>query len=677
MDRPFAYIGASIYEWQTSAGAQAAMVGLGKLAQAALGPSTQVNGLPCTPTSPASLQVQVGPGEIYQIAPLEATAFGTLPADLSDTLIKQGVNLPTTLLVCAPPATAGQSINYLIEAQYQDEDVSIDPTTGNQNIVLAFYNASNPTVPWSGPNNTGQTSNTFRKGIVALQAKAGTAATTGSQVTPTADAGWVGLYVVTVANGQTTIGSGNIALAGGAPFITENLPVKISQATGDARYMQIGSGQGGAANYCVASGGPNAFTAALSPVPSALTEGMRVWVLFPSTNTAAGPTLNLNATGVAEIFEADGLTPVPIGQLPLNAELLYHAAGGGSWALLSAAPVTGAVSSFNTRAGAVTLTSGDVTTALGFTPLDRAGSAAATAKITFFTSTTASAAINIPQGAVPGTPVNGDLWTTSSGVFARIAGTTQQLATTTGAVSSFNTRTGAVTLSGSDVSTALGFTPLSPAGGAAATMTGVFNTVASAVGGAGLNIPPGTAPTTPNNGDFWSTSSGFFGRVAGGTVQFLTSAGTTTVGDFAVWNNTTGTALKDVSAATAAQVCAGNDNGSPLTSNSLALAGAELVLTDGATVTWNMAQGFNANLTLGGNRTITAPTNPIAGRTYFLRIIQPASGGPFAPVLPVNFNFMGAGNPTFSTTPNKFDAIALYCYDAVTPNFVASFIRGT
>lgn len=45
-------------------------------------------------------------------------------------------------------------------------------------------------------------------------------------------------------------------------------------------------------------------------------------------------------------------------------------------------------------------------------------------KQTFFTSNTGSAAINIPQGVTPTSPANGDLWTTSAGVFAQINGST-------------------------------------------------------------------------------------------------------------------------------------------------------------------------------------------------------------------------------------------------------------
>jgi hypothetical protein len=71
----------------------------------------------------------------------------------------------------------------------------------------------------------------------------------------------------------------------------------------------------------------------------------------------------------------------------------------------------------------------------------------------------------------------------------------------------------------------LGAPPLLITGG---TMTGPIVTAASATTGAGLNIPPGAAPTSPNNGDFWSTSIGFYGRVNGVTVGPFVGAGSGT-----------------------------------------------------------------------------------------------------------------------------------------------------
>jgi hypothetical protein len=674
MDRLHKQIGEIFFEWDVTAAGQAAMVGLGKLAYATLGASTLVSGLNCTPTSPASLQVEVGLGEIYQAVALEATPMDTLPEDSSDQLVKQGINLGATYLNCPPPATTGQSINYLIEAQYQDQDVSIDPTTGNQNVVLPFYNPANPTTPFSGPNNSGQSSNTIRKGVVVLQAKAGAAATTGSQNTPSVDAGWVGLWVVTVANGQSTITSGNIAEAVGAPFITEKLTQKISQTTGDTRYLQITNYQAGAPIYTgAAAGGPNAWTAALSPTPASLVDGMQICVDFSATNTSAGPTLNLNGLGALTVTEADGATALPIGLLPLNAILRYRSSGGGVWALISAAPITTGVISFNTRTGAVNLTSGDVTTALSYTPLDAGGSVQATGKITFAQGSTTTASVNIPQMSsttAPTSLANGDLWTNSSGVFARINSTTIQLASATGAVTSFNTRTGAVTLALADVTGVLSGQSLS----------GKLSFPASSSGGAGVNFGQGAAPTSPSNGDVWITSSGVFAQFGGATNPLLIGPSSTTAGDFAAWNSTTGSALKDVAAASASQIWTGTDNGSPVTSLGLANASLEDALGDASTVNWNMDNGFNANLLMtsavGATRTFAAPTNSILGRTYFCRFIQPASGGPCSVNFASCFDFGSAGAPVFNTAANKRDAVSFYCESTSPLSFVSTFFKG-
>ncbi|WP_439671402.1 hypothetical protein AEMCBJ_04300 [Cupriavidus necator] len=208
------------------------LVAVAKLAAAMLGTATVVNGLACVPTGPASLQVVVNPGEMYSLANVDATAYGELAADTTHSILKQGISLDDVLLTCNPPVTAGQSINYLIQATYQDSDTGL--------VTLPYYNASNPSQAWSGPGNSGAQQATVRKGIVNITAKAGIAATTGSQTTPAPDAGFTGLWVVTVANGQTTITSGNIAQVTNAPFISERLGDKISKTTGDVLYAPTG-----------------------------------------------------------------------------------------------------------------------------------------------------------------------------------------------------------------------------------------------------------------------------------------------------------------------------------------------------------------------------------------------------------------------------------------------------
>lgn len=74
----------------------------------------------------------------------------------------------------------------------------------------------------------------------------------------------------------------------------------------------------------------------------------------------------------------------------------------------------------------------------------------------------------------------------------------------------------------------LGFTPVNRAGD---TMQGPLITVAPSTSSAGLNLPPGNAPTTPNNGDLWVTSSGLFAHAAGVTIGPFATPLSTAGGD--------------------------------------------------------------------------------------------------------------------------------------------------
>jgi hypothetical protein len=58
---------------------------------------------------------------------------------------------------------------------------------------------------------------------------------------------------------------------------------------------------------------------------------------------------------------------------------------------------------------------------------------------------------------------------------------------------------------------------LAPAGGTVS-ITGLLATTASAAGGAGLNVPHGAAPTSPVNGDIWTTTAGLYVQINGSTV---------------------------------------------------------------------------------------------------------------------------------------------------------------
>jgi len=192
------------------------MIALGYLAQAVLGTGTIVDGLACAPTLPASMTVTLGPGSICLLSVVDTLAYGSLAADNTDPLVKMGINLTQTSFTFTAPATSGQAVNYLIQAALQESD--INP------VVLPYYNAANPAQPYSGPDNSGAAQNTDRIQRVQLQVKSGAPAIAGSQQTPPVDNGWVGLYVVTVAYGQTTIIATNIAQFSTAPFLSWKLP---------------------------------------------------------------------------------------------------------------------------------------------------------------------------------------------------------------------------------------------------------------------------------------------------------------------------------------------------------------------------------------------------------------------------------------------------------------------
>jgi hypothetical protein len=69
----------------------------------------------------------------------------------------------------------------------------------------------------------------------------------------------------------------------------------------------------------------------------------------------------------------------------------------------------------------------------------------------------------------------------------------------------------------------LGSPPLLTTGG---TMTGPLVTSVPSTATAGFNLPPGVAPTTPNNGDTWTTTAGLFVQINGATVGPLASTAT-------------------------------------------------------------------------------------------------------------------------------------------------------
>lgn len=167
--------------------------------------------------------------------------------------------------------------------------------------------------------------------------------------------------------------------------------------------------------------------------------------------------------------------------------------------------MTGTIASYDGESGALAVSvgasggSGSAITdwSIGLTPAGDAllkGGGTMTGLLVAAASASGGAGFRLSAGAAPSAPSDGDVWLTTSGVFARVNGTTQQL--------------------------------LAVAGG---TMTGLLVTLASATGGAGLRLPHGAAPSAPSNGDLWTTTSGVFIRVNGATFQLASFDGPETL----------------------------------------------------------------------------------------------------------------------------------------------------
>lgn len=102
-------------------------------------------------------------------------------------VVKQALLLATPQFTVAPPGTAGQSINYLVQIQSSTLNATTMLTS-----ALPFVDATNTFLP-----------GILLNGELLVTLKTGTAATTGTQSTPNADSGCIPLYVVTATYGST------------------------------------------------------------------------------------------------------------------------------------------------------------------------------------------------------------------------------------------------------------------------------------------------------------------------------------------------------------------------------------------------------------------------------------------------------------------------------------------
>lgn len=85
-------------------------------------------------------------------------------------------------------------------------------------------------------------------------------------------------------------------------------------------------------------------------------------------------------------------------------------------------------------------------------------------------------------------------------------------------------------------------------------------------------------------------------------------------------------------------------------------------LYDSTVIVWNVANGINASVTLGGTGRTLSITNPEPGYTYTIKVAQDGSGGRTIGTWPTNTQWPGGTAPILTAAAGKYDLVSLY-YD--------------
>ncbi len=226
MDRPIVYSQEQGRSFDFASLAKDAMLGLAWLSQDLLGSTiTVAAGMAATATG--TLAVTVAAGRVMQLANADSTAFagGVLAQDTTQ-ILQQGKTAAQSFTLSTGGLAAGQSRWALIEVGFSQADAiaASDPNNG----VLPYFNVSNPLSPLIGAGGNGLAQSTVRQGLAVVKIIYGNVATTGAEAPPQPDSGYVPLYLIDLAYGQTTVSQGQILTSG--PSVGTNVPSNYSAA---------------------------------------------------------------------------------------------------------------------------------------------------------------------------------------------------------------------------------------------------------------------------------------------------------------------------------------------------------------------------------------------------------------------------------------------------------------
>ena len=153
--------------------------------------------------------------------------------------------------------------------------------------------------------------------------------------------------------------------------------------------------------------------------------------------------------------------------------------------------------------------------------------------------------------------------------------------------------------------------------------TAFCHTGASTTVRASLCLPHGSAPTTPVNGDMWTTTAGLFTRINGVTngVGDVVGPSSSVTGAASVFSGTTGKLLRASPTVTYYSVAAGAEDKIEFGATFKDFRTA----TDGATVTFDLDLSDQWQVTFAGNRTL-AISNASIGQVITILRYQDATG---------------------------------------------------
>lgn len=183
MDRVIVYPGQIPLETDILNGQKNTMMGLGYLAQAAIGVGPTIHGLQVGQTVSPSLSVVINQGSMYQAGVIDQTAYSSVAADVTGAVVKQGLNAVALTFGPVPTLPSGGNKQIVIvQSKLVEQDID--------NTVLPYYNSANPNVALNGPGGSGTAQPRTRQTTLQFSFKYGTA-TTGTPVAPSADSGAV------------------------------------------------------------------------------------------------------------------------------------------------------------------------------------------------------------------------------------------------------------------------------------------------------------------------------------------------------------------------------------------------------------------------------------------------------------------------------------------------------